>query len=160
MRSYHNVLLHYVTLVVRRSLVTTFTSLDCEVLGSNSGQVKIWNEISASCATHAPPLELHYIGSSSKPGNSPSASEGSIEWVQVVIEETRMNPMAGEVEWMEKHQGMEGERGKAMDTKTVAHDSRASPDSLETHIMRKWGDIGHPSAVGQRICNTIQYNTI
>ena len=56
---------------------------------------------------------------------------------------------------------MEGEEEKAMDTNTaVAYDIRASPNSLETHIVRTWGDFKTQRAVGQRIHNTIQHYCI
>jgi len=50
---------------------------------------------------------------------------------------------------MEQHRDMEGEREKATDW--------ASPNSLEAHLVREWGDIGHQRAVGPRI---IQYSAI
>jgi len=53
---------------------------------------------------------------------------------------------------MEKHQDMEGE-GKKRWTPTwaEAQDTGACPNSLETHLVRKWRDIGHQRAVGPRI---------
>jgi len=57
---------------------------------------------------------------------------------------------------MEKHQNKEGQLERAMDTNTGG-----SPgyQSLKTHLVRKWGDIGHQRAMGPRTYNTIQYNT-
>jgi len=49
---------------------------------------------------------------------------------------------------MEKHRYMEGKGKRAMDT---TQGTRASPNSLETHLVRKWEDIGHQWAVGPGI---------
>ena len=53
--------------------------------------------------------------------------------------------MTDEEKWMEKHQDMEGEREKVMDPNMGGSpDTRASPNSLETHLVRKWQcDRGH-----------------
>ena len=39
-------------------------------------------------------------------------------------------------------------------TRGKVQDTRASPNSLETHLVRKWGDNEHQRAVGPRIYNT------
>ena len=38
---------------------------------------------------------------------------------------------------------MEGEEKRLTPTWVKDQDTRASPNSLETHLVRKWGDIGH-----------------
>ena len=58
---------------------------------------------------------------------------------------------------MEKHQDLEDEGEKAMDIRVVAQDTRAIPNSLEIHLVRKWLDIGHQRAVGPRIYYTTSY---
>jgi len=53
---------------------------------------------------------------------------------------------------------MEGEGkgdGRAP-TRAKVHDTRVSPNSLGTYLVRKLGDIGRQRAVGSRMCNTIQ----
>ena len=37
--------------------------------------------------------------------------------------------------------------------RAVDQDTRASPNRLETHLVREWGDIGHQLDVGPRIYN-------
>ena len=45
---------------------------------------------------------------------------------------------------MEWHRDMEGNRERRWTpTRAKAQDTRASPNSLETHLVRKWEDIGH-----------------
>ena len=68
----------------------------------------------------------------------------------VVKKKHEWNRMAGEEEWMEKHRDMEGE-GKTRWTPTwaEAQDARTNSYSLETHLVKKWGDTGHQRAVGQ-----------
>ena len=71
----------------------------------------------------------------------------------VVKKKHKWNPMACE-KWMEKHLDMEGRRkGKRQwtTTRAVAQDTRASPNSQETHLVRKWGDIGLQRTVDPRI---------
>ena len=76
----------------------------------------------------------------------------------IVKKKHEWNPMAGE-EWMEKHQDMEGKRGNGdgHPTRAVAQDAWASPNSPETHLVRKWGNTTHQRAVGPRI---ILYSTV
>jgi len=57
--------------------------------------------------------------------------------------------MPDEEEWMEKHRDMEGEGEKVMGTNT-GRSSRYQNQSLETHLVRKWRDIGDQRAVGPR----------
>ena len=70
--------------------------------------------------------------------------------------------MAGEEEWMEKHLDME-EEGETQwkPTQAVTQDTRTSHNSQETHLVRKWGDIGHQQAVGPEndICKEKLYFT-
>ena len=47
--------------------------------------------------------------------------------------------------------GRRKEKRRWTPTWVVAQDTWASPNSLETHLVRKWGDIGHQQAVGKRI---------
>ena len=42
-------------------------------------------------------------------------------------------------------------------TQAVTQDTWDSPNSLENHLVRQWGDIGHQRTVGPRI---IQYSTV
>ena len=54
---------------------------------------------------------------------------------------------------------MDGEGRKAADTniptRAIAQDARAHPNILESHLVRKYGDIGHQRAVCPGI-DTIQ----
>ena len=55
--------------------------------------------------------------------------------------------MTGEEEWMEKHRDIEYEGGRCWSlTWEVDQDTRARPNSLETHIVRKLLIIGHHQA--------------
>ena len=86
---------------------------------------------------------------SPKPGNSPKkVSKWRVDgWVQIHQSLRRnMNEiqMAGEEEWMEKTQRYGRQKGKGdrhqHGRKPRILDSR---NSLETQLVRKWGDIGH-----------------
>ena len=73
----------------------------------------------------------------------------------VVKKNNEWIPMVGEEEWMEKHRDMEGKKKRRWEsTRVVAQDSRANPNSLETHLERKWGSIAHQRVVGPNIYNT------
>ena len=138
---------------VRRSLVIRFAAIKLRGPRFNPGQDR--NLMSASCPPHAPPLgPQHRV-----PESAPSLELTISKWkvyrmgadTSVVKKKHAWNPMAGE-EWMEKHWDREGEGGKAMDTKTGCSprylmlrlwEPVPTPKSLETHQVRKWGDIGH-----------------
>jgi len=70
----------------------------------------------------------------------------------VVKKKHEWNPMAGDEEQMVKHRDMEREGEKVMDTYkggSPGHQT-ASPTSLETHLVRKWGNIEAPTGSGPR----------
>ena len=50
----------------------------------------------------------------------------------------------------------EGKGDGSAPTRAKVHDTRVSPNSLGTYLVRKLGDIGRQRAVGSRMCNTIQ----
>jgi len=56
-----------------------------------------------------------------------------------------------------KHRDMDGEGEKAMDTNMGGSPGYLSQSQrMETHLVRKWRDIGHQRAVGPRIYNTLE----
>ena len=58
---------------------------------------------------------------------------------------------------MENTEVWKAKREKAMDTNTGGSPGyQSQPNSLETHLVKKWGDIGHQRAAYPRI---IQYDT-
>ena len=88
---------------------------------------------------------------SPKPGNSPKkwASEGSTEWVQI-RRPKRKN--TNEIQWQMKNEwkntAIWKAKGKAMDANTDDSPGyQSQPNSLETHLVTKWGDIGHQRAL-------------
>ena len=67
----------------------------------------------------------------------------------VVKKKLEWNSMAGEEEWLEKHRDMEGE-GKGDGHRHGRKPRIPEPcslNSLETHLVRKWRDIGHLRAL-------------
>ena len=89
---------------------------------------------------------------SPKPGNSPKkwVSDGWPNGCRYVVrkEETRMksNGRWRRVNGIKPRYGRQRER-RWTPTRAKAQDTRAGPNSLETHLMRKWGDIGHLRAL-------------
>ena len=87
---------------------------------------------------------------SPKPGNSPKTwvCEESTDGCRYISRKHEWTSMAGEEEWMEKHQDMARRHERRWTpTQANAKDTRASPNSLETRLARKWGDIGHQRAL-------------
>ena len=86
---------------------------------------------------------------SPKPGNSSSASEGSIEWVQI-RKSYRRN--TNEIQWHVKSEWKIIEIWKVKrrrwwtPTRVVAQGTWASPNSQKAHLVRKWE--GHWTPIG------------
>jgi len=99
--------------------------------------------------TAAPPLRPHNIGTraSPKPGTHLNVSKCRVDRMHgcrtadtsAVKKKHEWIPMAGEEKWMENTKIWKAKR-KAMDTNTGGK-------SLETHLLRKWRDIGHLRAL-------------
>jgi len=59
-----------------------------------------------------------------------------------IKEKHELNRIAGEEEWMEKDTEIWKAKEKAMDTNTSCSPGyQSQPNSLETRLVRKWGDI-------------------
>jgi len=73
----------------------------------------------------------------------------------IIRKKHEWNFMAGKEELIEKLWDMEGNGEKAMGTNTSGIPGYQSQyNSLETQLIRKWGDIGHQWAVSPRIYTT------